>query len=107
MQSADLFVFASKREGLPVAVMEAMASGLPIVATKVRGNRDLVVEGETGFLVEVGDATTLARRVAQLLANEELRRSFGRRARERIQAYKLEHALEAMDEIYSAVLGET
>ncbi len=107
MQSADLFVFASKREGLPVAVMEAMASGLPIVATKVRGNRDLVVECETGFLVEVGDATTLARRVAQLLANEELRRSFGRRARERIQAYKLEHALEAMDEIYSAVLGET
>ncbi len=73
LRLADIFVLASQWEGMPMAVLEAMAAGLPVVATDVGGTRELVVEGETGFLISPGDAQGLADRVARLLGDPELR----------------------------------
>lgn len=83
----DVFVLASHREGLPRSAMEAAAMGLPIVATDVRGCRQVVEHGVTGLLVPVGDPASLAAAVRRLGEDGALRRSMGdagrRRARER------------------------
>jgi glycosyltransferase involved in cell wall biosynthesis len=65
----DLVVLASLHEGLPNAVMEAMAAGVPVVATAVGGTKELIADGETGFLVPAGDASALASRIAFALSN--------------------------------------
>lgn len=69
---ADVCVACSKREGLPLNVVEAMLSGTPVVATKNRGHRELLHNGETGFLVEIDDVITLEKRVLELLSDEKM-----------------------------------
>ena len=59
LKETDIAALVSRREGLPKCIMEAMAMGLPVVASNVRGNRDLVEKGRTGFLVELGDISGL------------------------------------------------
>ncbi|HXQ60054.1 MAG TPA: glycosyltransferase family 4 protein [Acidimicrobiales bacterium] len=77
LEAADLFVLASWHEGLGIAVQEAMAAGLPVVATATGGLRGLVEHNETGWLVEPGDAPAMAQRIIDLLRDAELRRRFG------------------------------
>jgi len=77
----DLFVIASHREGFPRAAMEATAMGVPVIATDVRGCREVVDDGVTGVLVPVGDADALARAVERLAGDEDLRRRMGRAGR--------------------------
>ena len=84
LQLADIFVLPSRWEGMPMAIMEAMAAGLPVIATDVGGTGELVVHGDTGLLVRVGDVAGLAREIARLLDDPELRRRLGARGRERI-----------------------
>jgi glycosyltransferase involved in cell wall biosynthesis len=76
----DLFVLPSHREGFPRAAMEAAATGLPIVATDVRGCRQVVADGVTGLLVPVRDPDALARAVAELGDDAERRRTMGEAA---------------------------
>ena len=85
LAGADLFVLSSRSEGLPVSVLEAMAARLPVVATDVGGTAELVVEGETGFLVPPADPEALADAVEQLLRNPELRDRLGAAARRRAE----------------------
>jgi glycosyltransferase involved in cell wall biosynthesis len=73
LQKADLFILASLSEGIPVALMEAMASELPVIATRVRGVPELVVHDKTGLLVEPEDAPGLAEAVQTLAGDETLR----------------------------------
>lgn len=80
----DIFVLTSRYEGLPNAVMEAMASGLPCVCTNVGGCRELVEEGLSGYLVPAGDAAAMAGRVCELLRDPALRERMGSRGRDRI-----------------------
>ena len=84
---ADICVLVSIKEGIPRAIIEAAAAGRPMVATNVLGNRDALVDGTTGFLVPLNDATALADRIEQLLSDAKLRQRIGRQARE----YALEH----------------
>ena len=73
----DLYVLASHREGFPRSAMEATAMGLPVVATDIRGSRDVVDDGVTGVLVAPGDSRALAAAVASLTGDADLRRRMG------------------------------
>ncbi len=73
----DIFVLPSYREGFPVAILEAMSTGLPVVTTNVRGCREAVVEGENGFVVQPGNSQSLADAVGRLLREPELRHRMG------------------------------
>lgn len=90
MYAMDLFVFPSFQEGLPVAVMEAMAAGLPVIASDIRGSHDLIRDGENGFLYGVGDSGRLTMLVTQLKADEALRKKLSAQETEDAEAYSLE-----------------
>jgi glycosyltransferase involved in cell wall biosynthesis len=81
----DLAVLPSYTEGLPVFVLEAMAAGVPVVATAVGGTPEAVVDGITGHLVPPGDPVALAARVVQLLQNESQRRRMGACGQQRVE----------------------
>jgi glycosyltransferase involved in cell wall biosynthesis len=83
---ADVFVHATGFEGSSLVTLEAMAHGLPVVATRAGGIPDKVVEGETGRLVAPGDAAALAEALRALAADTALRREMGRRGAERVRA---------------------
>ena len=80
----DLFTLPSYTEGLPVVVLEAQASGVPVVATAVGGTPEVIVEGETGRLIPPGNPKILAERIIETLANEVDRRAMGERGRRRV-----------------------
>lgn len=82
--SADVFVLPSYREGMPVALLEAMATGLPCVATDIRGSREAIDDGVTGLIVPPRDAAVLARAVDRLLRDPSLRNRLGSAARHRV-----------------------
>lgn len=80
-RAADVVVLPSRREGMPKVVLEAAASGLPVVTTDVPGCRDSVIHGESGFLVPWGNVEELSARIGQLLSDSGLRQKMGRNAR--------------------------
>ncbi len=90
----------SSAEGLSNALMEAMATRLPIVATAVGGNPELIRPGENGLLVPYGDAASLADKLVELLSDPERAAAMGLRGRERVEA---ELTLARMAEGYGAV----
>jgi glycosyltransferase involved in cell wall biosynthesis len=81
LAQSRLYVLSSDSEGLPLALMEAMMSGLPVVATDVGDIRDLVKDGVSGFVVPRRDPALLAERIVEILADEARRAEFGRQAR--------------------------
>ncbi len=85
LASADVFVLSSIYECLPISVLEAMAAGLPVVATNVGGVPELVVDGQTGYVVESRNPRALARALHELLADADLRRRFGQAGRARVE----------------------
>ncbi len=99
----DIFALPSDTEGISNTILEAMASGLPVVATDVGGNPELVVDGETGRLTPAGDPQAMADALAAYVVDAALRRRHGAAARARIEA---RFTLEAMVERYLAVYDE-
>jgi glycosyltransferase involved in cell wall biosynthesis len=81
LQCADVFVHCSDYEGLGMAIMEAMGAGLPVVASRVGGVPDLVLEGETGFMIPPDDVEKYAEKILLLLKNDQLRQKLGSNAR--------------------------
>jgi glycosyltransferase involved in cell wall biosynthesis len=105
-RGASVFVLSSDEEGLGLVILEAMASGLPVLSTRCGGTEGLVVEGVTGRLTPVGDARALAAGMKGLLDDVVLRRSMGERAR-RIaeQKFSLETAGRVIIESYDGLLS--
>ena len=82
---ANLFLHPSRHEGMPNAVLEAMASGLPVIATRIAGNEELVLDEQTGLLVPVDDAESLRESLRQLLSDSVRRAQMGHSARLRVE----------------------
>lgn len=103
-KSSDLFAFPSFREGLSVALMEAMASGLPVVCSKIRGNSDLIENGKGGYLVDPQDIYGFARAIEKLLNNKELRNEMRHYNKEVVKNFQVKSVLDKMNKIYEKVL---
>ena len=104
-KAADIFVFPSLQEGLPVAVMEAMASGLPIVASKIRGNEDLISNNQGGYLVNPMDSEQVAKAIEKMIQNPKKREKMEKRNLEIIAKYGQETVLQKMDEFFDEIVG--
>jgi glycosyltransferase involved in cell wall biosynthesis len=105
---ASIFALSSDEEGLGIVALEAMASGVPVVATRCGGPETFVVEGETGFLVPIGDASTFADRLVTVLADSALRRRMGVAARAHIdRTFSLQKAGQAFLQVYDELLATT
>lgn len=102
-QIADVSVSCSKREGLPLNIVEAMLSGNPVVATKNRGHCELIQNGETGYLVDVDDVETMGKYVEALLTDETLRNDMGNRARKFAEQYGFCSVKLELSEIYKNI----
>jgi glycosyltransferase involved in cell wall biosynthesis len=108
LQGADLFLLASISEGISLTLLEAMAAGLPIVATAVGGNREVVVDGETGFLVPRRDPVAFAEAVCRLLSSQELRAQMGAAARRRAEShFDVRRMASRYQELYLRLLAHT
>lgn len=105
--AADVSVLTSLKEGIPRALMQAMAVGVPVVATDVKGSREVVVNEETGFLVPLHDVDALAKRVAQLLDSPTMRREMGARAVAYVRRhFDEEQVVKRLVTIYRSALKE-
>jgi glycosyltransferase involved in cell wall biosynthesis len=103
----DISVLNSFSEGLSLTLLESMGYGIPVVATRVGGNPELVVEGETGYLVPVNNHGLLADRIVKLLLNPELRRSMGEEGRRRIERkFRMRNVANRYLDIYKGLLAE-
>ena len=101
---ADVFVFPSFREGLSVSVMEAMASGLPIVCSRIRGNTDMVEDGVNGYLMEPGNPDSIAGALRRL-ENREKREEISRNNLKKAEIYSLGVIAEQYRQLYLEANG--
>ena len=105
LSAADVLLLPSEQESFGLAALEAMACEVPVIATRVGGIPEVVDDGETGFLSEVGDVEKMAEDAARLLDNEGRRRDMGRRARESaISRYRTDLVIPKYIEFYERVL---
>ncbi|NYE56952.1 glycosyltransferase family 4 protein [Carboxydothermus ferrireducens] len=104
----NVFTLFSRHEGLPVSILEAMAAGLPVVASKVGGIPELVYEGENGFLVDEGDAEKAFHAIISLLQDGELRFKMGKRSFSIYsENYTVEKMVSSYDCLYKKLLKDT
>jgi glycosyltransferase involved in cell wall biosynthesis len=103
---ADIFVLSSRSEGLPLSILEAMSAGLPVVASRVGGVPELVLDGETGLLVPPGEPSSLAAAIERLLVDPALRNRLGAAGRARVEEYfDLDRCRSAHVELYRRELA--
>ncbi|MFA5145950.1 MAG: glycosyltransferase [Candidatus Omnitrophota bacterium] len=108
LKMMDLFVLSSKREGLPIVLLEAMASGLPIVATDVDGNGELVLHEETGFVVPPADPKELSAAILNLLTDRSKAKRMAARGKERVKNhFTFNSMVEKYEKIYEEVCSNT
>ncbi len=101
--AADLFVLPSYQEGLPVALMEAMASRLPVICSAIRGNTDLIENGKGGYLIEPDDAEGLAKSIEYMLVNPDKRTEMGMYNYKKVKEYDSKIVQKEMEKIYAAI----
>jgi glycosyltransferase involved in cell wall biosynthesis len=105
LRSADLFCVSSYLEGMGTATLDAMAVGLPVVATRVGGIPEIVEDGETGLLVPPRDPEALAGAILAMARDPARRQSMGGRARERVRAFSADRTEEETRGVYLKAIG--
>jgi colanic acid/amylovoran biosynthesis glycosyltransferase len=103
LHNSDIFVLPSFSEGLPVALMEALAAGVPVITTPVAGISELVEHGINGYLVPPGAVEPLSQRICELLENAPLRQTFGQAGRLKVaQEFNLAYEIPKLRQVMSA-----
>lgn len=97
---SDISVSCSKREGLPLNIVEAMLSGTPVVASENRGHRELICDGINGFLVEVNKNTVMAEKILEILKNKALYEDLKNKAELYVQAYTFQNVKKELTKVY-------
>jgi len=103
-QEANMFVYPSRHEGMPNALLEAMSAGLPTVASRIAGNEELIDSGKNGYLVESENIDALKNALAKLIQDAALRKKMGGHASSKT---KREYSWDAVGEAYSRLLIES
>ena len=98
--ASDIFIFPSYQEGLPVSVMEAMSAGLPIVASRIRGNTDLIQDGNGGYLHNPEDYHGIAKSIDKVILDKSLRTEMGARNKDEVKKYDKKVVKDRMRELY-------
>lgn len=107
LADCDIFALVSRWEGLPYTILEAMRAGLPVVASKVGGVSEAVVEGETGLLVPTEDMAYLSEKLRYMVEHPELRRKMGEAGRRRcMNMFSVSKMIESVFGVYADVVGE-
>ena len=105
LRTSDLLLLPSYKEGLPLCVLEAMASGLPVICSDAGGLGDLVRDGENGLVLAAGDVETMAHHIAALIRDPSLRQQMGQRNARKVQDYySLPVIAKAIGELYRETL---
>ena len=106
LQIMDVFVLSSISEGLSIATIEAMASSIPVIVTRSGGPEEIVIDGETGYLVPIRNEREIADKAIELLTREELRAKISTRAKECVRAkFNIESMISNYDSLYQDVLS--
>lgn len=105
LNDSDIFVSPSKREGFSLALMEAMAAGLPVICTDIRGNNELIEDGINGFLIHDGEVERLKNKIITLIEDDELRSQISLNNLKKVKQYDIKQINSQMDRIYSKALG--
>ncbi len=106
LKASDVLVLPSWSEALPTVLIEAGAASLPVVATDVGGTAEIVMDGDTGYVVQPGDSVSLAEKLIKILSDSESAREMGRRARDRVQKlFSLQRQSDLMFSLYKRTLG--
>jgi len=105
LAATQVSVLSSRHEGLPRAVVESLAAGVPVVATAVDGTVEVVQDGINGRLVEPGDVAGLARGVSELLRDSDLRRRMSAVAGDGLAEFDIDHMVRQQEELYRCLLG--
>jgi glycosyltransferase involved in cell wall biosynthesis len=107
MRGLHLYVLPSRAEGISNTILEAMASGLPVVATQVGGSAELVEHGHTGYLVPPGHPPALTEAILQLIESPDVTRGLGLAGRERtLRLFSLNGMVQAYDSLYRGLLQQ-
>jgi len=105
MVASDILALSSLSEGLPNVILEAMASGLPIVATRVGGIQDIVKDGENGFLVDPENPEQIAEKINLFLEDDKLREKISKNNKQKAKEYSWESVIERLEKIYFRVIN--
>ena len=101
LKTFDVFVLPSLNEGMSNTILEAMATGIPVIASNVGGNPELVIDGRTGFLFPSNDVESLVQKIKTYILHPELKQKHGYNARKRVEEkFSLDQMIRRYEELY-------